>query len=163
MKQGGILSCTTSCAAKIILALSIAVSFIAILYAILSAYNYRNIISLDEQMKDHFYATYIKNLSEFKDEVDKGIKSGAFDEENIVELNRNRTRTRINDYFYAYQSSVFPLKEDKSVGFQKVRDIYLRFNNENPRIITSQTLPELKNSYKKMFGIIEEAINQKKY
>lgn len=146
---------------KFIFALSIAVSVVAILYTIVTTYNYRNITSLNEQMKDHFYASYIKNLSEFKDEVDKGIKNGAFDEENIVEL--NRTRTRINDYFYAYQSSVFPLKEDKSVGFQKVRDIYLRFNNENPRIITSQTLPELKNSYKKMFGIIDEAINQKKY
>ncbi|GIP29102.1 hypothetical protein J23TS9_42320 [Paenibacillus sp. J23TS9] len=132
---------------KIILALSIAVSVLAIIYAIVSTSNYRNIISLDEQMKDHFYATYIKNLSEFKDEVDKCIKGGAFDEESIVEL--NSIRTEIDDYFAAYQTSVFPLKENNSEAFQKVRDVYLRFNNENPRIITSKNLPELRNSYKK--------------
>ncbi|GIP29114.1 hypothetical protein J23TS9_42440 [Paenibacillus sp. J23TS9] len=146
---------------KIILALSIAVSVIAILYGILSTYNYRNTIALNQQMKGFFYASYMKNMKEFKDEVDKGIKTGAFDEESIVEL--NSIRTGIDDYFAAYQTSVFPLKEDKSEAFQKVRDVYLRFNSEDPRVITSKNLPELKKSYNKMFDIIDEAINQKKY
>ncbi|GIP29083.1 hypothetical protein J23TS9_42130 [Paenibacillus sp. J23TS9] len=64
---------------------------------------------------------FIALMKEFKDEVDTGIKTGAFDEESIVEL--NSIRTGIDDYFAAYQTSVFPLKEDKSEGFQKVRDI----------------------------------------
>ncbi|MEC0243625.1 hypothetical protein P4H66_27785 [Paenibacillus dokdonensis] len=146
---------------KFIFALSIAVSVVAILYTIVTTYNYRNITSLNEQMKDHFYASYIKNMNDFKDEVDKCIKGGTFDEESIVEL--NSIRTEIDDYFAAYQTSVFPLEENNSEAFQKVRDVYLRFNSEDPRVITSKNFSELKNSYKKMLSIIDEAINQKKH
>ncbi|MEK4438996.1 hypothetical protein [Paenibacillus sp. FSL K6-2862] len=143
---------------KIIVAIGIAVFVIAILYTIISTNNYRQVVSLNEQMKDHMYSSYIQNMKELKDELGQGISNGEFGEQDIVNL--NKTRTRIDDYFYAYQVSLFPLKEDKSEEFQKIRDIYARFNEVLPKTITSQDLVELNNSYKNIREIIDEAVQE---
>lgn len=56
--------------------------------------------------------SYIQKMKELKDELGQGISNGEFGEQDIVNLNK------IDDYFYAYQVSLFPLKEDKSEEFQ---------------------------------------------
>ncbi|WP_227779454.1 hypothetical protein [Paenibacillus sp. P13VS] len=94
-------------------------------------------------------------MKELKDELGQGISNGEFGEQDIVNLNK------IDDYFYAYQVSLFPLKEDKSEEFQKIRDINARFNEVLPRTITSQDLVELNNSYKNIHEIIDEVSRDK--